>query len=274
LVRIRELRKKNKLSAEELAEKLNISVPYLYNLEKGKRRLYDEMIEKLCSIFHVTADEVLGRDDKPSPDLEAPFREKNHANALIRISELAYEFDLPADMVVMLIKKVRKKYGYPEGKAAYSSNYPQSVSFAKKKLKKQLSQNKTLKTDIDKITEQKEEYSPLWYLDEIKKGQSFYDPDFLCRLLSENIIKPTIYGDPLTQDQKEGLIKFIRSHKGLLSDIKKDDSTQPENYGVHYEGEKSLDLNREPELVTLMKAADIISKMLQKYLEEEEASYK
>jgi len=108
-----------------------------------------------------------------------------------------------------------------------------------------------------------------WYLDEIKKGRPLNDPDFLCRLLNDNIIKPTIFGDPLTQEQKRGLIKFIETHKDLLTDFEKDDSVYPENYAAHYKGEKPLDLKNEPELAALMKASDIINKMLQKYIEEE-----
>lgn len=113
--------------------------------------------------------------------------------------------------------------------------------------------------------------SPSWYIEEIKKGLSLNDADSLSRLLNENIIKPTVYGHPLTQEQKEGLVKFIESHKNLLLDFKKDASVSefPEHYAAHNEGEESLNLEKEPELAALMKASKIIVKMMHIYLEEE-----
>lgn len=63
--RIRELRKQHNISAEELAEKLNISVPYLYDIENKRRRLNEDLINKLCKIFEVSADYLLGFTDNP-----------------------------------------------------------------------------------------------------------------------------------------------------------------------------------------------------------------
>ncbi|HHW39931.1 MAG TPA: helix-turn-helix transcriptional regulator [Syntrophomonadaceae bacterium] len=63
--RIRELRKRYNISAEELAEKLNISVPYLYDIENKRRRLNEDLINKLCMIFEVSADYLLGLTDEP-----------------------------------------------------------------------------------------------------------------------------------------------------------------------------------------------------------------
>lgn len=75
-------------------------------------------------------------------------------------------------------------------------------------------------------------------------------------------------GRTLTQDQKEGLTKFIESRRDLLSGYK-DNTTTPLKPGARNESAKSLDLKKEPELTALMGASDIINEMLHRYLDEE-----
>lgn len=58
--RIRELRKEHNIKPKALAEELNISVKYFYDLEAGKRRLHQGVIEKLVRRFNVSADYLLG----------------------------------------------------------------------------------------------------------------------------------------------------------------------------------------------------------------------
>jgi repressor LexA len=52
------------MNVEELAEKLNVSEPYVYDLEQGRRRLNEDLIKKLCRIFGVSADYLLGMKEK------------------------------------------------------------------------------------------------------------------------------------------------------------------------------------------------------------------
>ena len=108
-----------------------------------------------------------------------------------------------------------------------------------------------------------------WYTEEIKKGRSLNDADFLCRLLMGDIIEPTIHGYPLTPEQKNELIKFIESHKDLLADFEANGSELPENYAAHDEGAESLELRKALEPAAFIKASDIINEMLHLYLEEE-----
>lgn len=61
--RIRELRKQRKIPARKLAEILHISTKHLYDLEKGHRRLHEDIINKLADIFDVPLDYLLGRTD-------------------------------------------------------------------------------------------------------------------------------------------------------------------------------------------------------------------
>lgn len=61
--RIRELRKAAGLTGGELAEMLHITAQYLYELERGEKRLNEDLIERLCSIFGVSSDYLLGFSD-------------------------------------------------------------------------------------------------------------------------------------------------------------------------------------------------------------------
>ncbi|MGB9860589.1 MAG: helix-turn-helix domain-containing protein, partial [Moorellaceae bacterium] len=60
--RIKKLRELRGITGPELAEKLGISTQYLYDLENGHRRLHEGLIKKLCEIFGVSADYLLGID--------------------------------------------------------------------------------------------------------------------------------------------------------------------------------------------------------------------
>jgi len=63
--RIRELRERAGMKVEELANLLGISSSYLYDLELGRRRLYDTLLDKLCQIFGVDANYILGLSVNP-----------------------------------------------------------------------------------------------------------------------------------------------------------------------------------------------------------------
>jgi repressor LexA len=62
--RLKQLRKKYGMKAEELAMMLNVSTSYLYDLESGRRRLNEDLIKKLCEIFNVSADFLLELEKK------------------------------------------------------------------------------------------------------------------------------------------------------------------------------------------------------------------
>ncbi|RQD74123.1 MAG: helix-turn-helix domain-containing protein [Candidatus Syntrophonatronum acetioxidans] len=79
--RIRELRKQKRIPAKKLAEKLHISTKHFYDLEKGHRRLHEDIITRLADIFDVPVDYLLGRTDSknqvyyylPPQDIEDIF---------------------------------------------------------------------------------------------------------------------------------------------------------------------------------------------------------
>lgn len=56
--RIREVRKKNKYTQEQLAEKLFLTAESVSNFENGKTMCMPENVAKICEIFGVTADYI------------------------------------------------------------------------------------------------------------------------------------------------------------------------------------------------------------------------
>lgn len=64
--RLKELRLKNKIPGTKMAEHLNISPVYYYDLEKGVRRLNEDLLNALANFFSVTTDYLLGRTDDPN----------------------------------------------------------------------------------------------------------------------------------------------------------------------------------------------------------------
>lgn len=65
--RICELRKAAGMKQLELAARLNVTQQALSRYENGNRDLGTEEIRRLCEIFHVTADYLLGFSSFPAP---------------------------------------------------------------------------------------------------------------------------------------------------------------------------------------------------------------
>ncbi len=57
--RIKELRMLNKYTREDLANKVGISVKFLYNIEQGKQGFSSETLLALSEVFHVKCDYIL-----------------------------------------------------------------------------------------------------------------------------------------------------------------------------------------------------------------------
>ncbi|MGB9879357.1 MAG: helix-turn-helix domain-containing protein [Anaerolineae bacterium] len=58
--RIRELREASGISGRKLARMIGISPQHLNELEKGRKRLNETLIVKLCRVFNVSSDYLLG----------------------------------------------------------------------------------------------------------------------------------------------------------------------------------------------------------------------
>lgn len=118
--RLREARKHNEISAEDLAERLEISVPYLYELERGEKRLNEDLLHKIADIFSISTDYILGRTDSPhSPGSDkvkdisylVPRDAKNHAEAYLKVAETADKYGLTPDQITKLIEHTAAFFG-------------------------------------------------------------------------------------------------------------------------------------------------------------------
>lgn len=67
--RIKELRAKNGWRQQDLAARLNTNQQTVGRYETGVRGLDVDTINKLCDIFGVTSDYLLGRSDQPTPEI-------------------------------------------------------------------------------------------------------------------------------------------------------------------------------------------------------------
>ena len=57
--RVREIRIKNGMTQEQLAEAANLSVPYISHIERGFKRPSLETLVRVAGALHVTADVLL-----------------------------------------------------------------------------------------------------------------------------------------------------------------------------------------------------------------------
>ena len=89
--RLRDLRKKQNLSQEELAKRLNISRSSIGMFEQGRRKPDYEMQEVFADFFNVNMDYLFGRNDEPDISLVSEMmktmtqEQKRH---LIRYADL------------------------------------------------------------------------------------------------------------------------------------------------------------------------------------------
>lgn len=65
--RIKELRNNKKITQNDIANFLNISVSYYSELENNKKNLPTDLLQKLSDFYGVSTDYILGRDNVPPP---------------------------------------------------------------------------------------------------------------------------------------------------------------------------------------------------------------
>lgn len=56
MLKLKLLRKRSGMSGKEVAEKLGISIGYYYDLEKGRRKLNANLLQKICEVFNISPD--------------------------------------------------------------------------------------------------------------------------------------------------------------------------------------------------------------------------
>lgn len=134
--RLKEMRKEKKYSQEELGKLLSLDKSTISLYESGKRQPGYETLSRLADFFDCSIDYLLGRTSdtsdpdnqiqSTSPDLDSPLRQKTRSEALQKIAELDTQLDLPDEVLLGLIRKVKEKFGelpeeeynsHPEGPA-------------------------------------------------------------------------------------------------------------------------------------------------------------
>lgn len=113
--RIRELREAQGMSGTKLAEMLSLSPQYLYELERGDKRLNEDILMQLANVFNVTTDLILGRDEslaetiKPmDADFEVLYRDFRELTS--------HDREVIMDLVRARRERLRKEGKIPDNK--------------------------------------------------------------------------------------------------------------------------------------------------------------
>ena len=81
--RLKFLRKQNKLSQEELADKINTTKGTISNYENEYSTPSNELLKDLANVLNTTTDYLLGRTDNPNPPNET-FNPMDEINRLLK----------------------------------------------------------------------------------------------------------------------------------------------------------------------------------------------
>lgn len=100
--RLKTKRKERKWSRPQLARQAGISVPYMYDIEQGKRNPSPVVLARLADALQVSIDFLLGRTDFASFNTLDPadiiaLQTDNHIKKLLEAV-----IDLPKDQIVAL----------------------------------------------------------------------------------------------------------------------------------------------------------------------------
>lgn len=105
------LRKARKIKVSELAEKIDITAVYYYELERGDKRLNEDLLRKFAKLYNVTTDYILGIVDEPDLILvkrdNLPTDIKEYYDSLIILKD-AYESGLTKEQLIELIEMGKK----------------------------------------------------------------------------------------------------------------------------------------------------------------------
>ncbi|WP_028778773.1 helix-turn-helix domain-containing protein [Shimazuella kribbensis] len=67
--RIRKLRKINGLTIKELADKVNVSQPYLSQIERDDKSASVDLLAKVCHVFEISLSEFFNDESELTPEL-------------------------------------------------------------------------------------------------------------------------------------------------------------------------------------------------------------
>jgi transcriptional regulator with XRE-family HTH domain len=101
-INIKRYRNYRKLSQAELAAELDISVPFLSDVENGKKWVSPRTLTKIANVFNIEAFELL-KPEKSMPDDSVNIIEKYTADIHSTLSQALY--DLRDNYISILVDK-------------------------------------------------------------------------------------------------------------------------------------------------------------------------
>lgn len=109
--RLRELRKENNYTLEEIADKLNITSMSLSRYERNEREPKGEILFKLSKIYNVSPDYLLGWSEIRNPEKEIKKLEESDPiffSLYEEVKELTDEQKTEILEIIQKIKKIKK----------------------------------------------------------------------------------------------------------------------------------------------------------------------
>lgn len=105
--RIRELRESRDISLRELARKLELTAPFLSDVELGRRYPSAKVLMQIAQKLHVTPSELQSHDSRPP--LEDMKRRAEQEPAFGFALRQVMESEIPTDRLLELVKKAKAK---------------------------------------------------------------------------------------------------------------------------------------------------------------------
>jgi Predicted transcriptional regulators len=111
--RLKELRKKNKLRQQDIAEKANITGGYFSEIENDKRQPAVDTLQAIAAALSTTTGYLLGETDNPSPNPNLEEMENDpEIEVLKRIASDPRKYAAAALLDGMDENQLRKAYEY------------------------------------------------------------------------------------------------------------------------------------------------------------------
>lgn len=98
--RLRELRNSRNMSGVDVAEAINITPQYYYELEKGEKRLNEDLLRKLAEFFKCSIDYLLNHNND---------RDQVHTQAAHGLEDAPLT-EKDFDYIEKLLKKAREEF--------------------------------------------------------------------------------------------------------------------------------------------------------------------
>lgn len=108
--RVRDFRILNHYTQAEFAEKIDISINFLSEIENGKKGMSQETIHRLCCIFHLSADYILFGSTQNGtayvPDVSPP---KDNASSVSELTQAASSLTVrELDLMISYMSSLKK----------------------------------------------------------------------------------------------------------------------------------------------------------------------